>query len=266
MRTGFAAGIEYAEAGQDKPGVPILCLHGIGGSFASFQPQIDALSDRFRILAWNMPGYGHSPLLPDTTFATLTAAVIGLLDELGLEQVHLLGHSIGGMLAQELALTEPERVASLALLATTPAFGGRDDSFRQAFLQARLAPLDAGMSMAELAQGFVGRIVGSGAAPEVMQAAIHSMSAIPEATYRAVLHCLVTFNRYAEVERLGQTACLLAGSEDNTAPARTMQKMAARMPQADFHVLEGAGHLLNLEYARECSEVLTSFFQYAPVV
>ncbi len=259
MKIGSAAGIEYAEAGQG--GVPVICLHGIGGSYASFMPQLKSLATQQRVIAWNMPGYGNSPLLHETTFANLADALVGFMGAMSIDKAHLLGHSIGGMIAQELALSYPERVVSLALLGTTSAFGGRDDSFKQKFLAARMKPLDAGLTMPDLAQRFVPEIVGSRAPAAVIEAATATMSAVPEATYRVIMACLVSFDRYQDTAKLTMPACLIAGSEDNNAPAASMQKMTVKMPRAEFHVLEGVGHLINLEAADECGELLKGFYE-----
>lgn len=242
---------------------PIICLHGIGGNSSSFMPQLAALSQHHRIISWTMPGYGKSTALTVTSFATLSQALAGFMDALHIKQAHLIGHSIGGMIAQELALTQPERVKSLVLLATTSAFGGRDDSFKEKFLAARLKPLNKGMSMTELAENFVPKLVGDSAEQHVIQAAIASMSAIPRGSYRAILECLVTFNRYQDIARLAVPVYLLAGEHDNTAPPATLSKMAEKIPGAKFHLITGVGHLINLEAAAQCNQILLDFYASA---
>jgi len=256
-----AARINYAEAGQGPSAdyLPLICLHGIGGDAESFRPQLDELSGNRRVISWNMPGYGGSAPLAETGFAQLAAALGDFMDALGIRRAHLCGQSIGGMLAQEMAIRHPQRVASLSLIATTAAFGGRDDSFKQRFLQARLAPLDGGASMPDLARRFVPEIVGSAAAPAAIESATRSMAAVPEASYRAIMACLITFNRRDDIAGIRQPACLIAGSEDQNAPAASMRKMAERMPDARFHELNGAGHLLNLECPARCNALIAEF-------
>ncbi len=87
-----------------------------------------------------MPGYGESAPLAAMDFAALCDRLCAALDALGMVRVVIAGQSIGGMIAQEMAIRHPGRVAGLVLIATVPGFGGRDDSFRDAFLAARLAP------------------------------------------------------------------------------------------------------------------------------
>jgi len=250
-------GIAYDERGAG--GVPVVCLHGIGGDTTSFQPQLDGLAGR-RVITWNMPGYGGSEAIEPVTFAGLADKLAAFLAALGLSSVHLVGQSIGGMLALEMAFRFPDRLASLALIATTSAFGGRDDSFKDRFIAARLKPLDEGKTLADLASDFVPEIVGPIATEAVIQAAIKSMAAVPEDTYRAIIRCLVTFNRRADIESLTIPTCLIAGEHDQNAPAKTMMRMAAKIPDAEYHEIKGAGHLINLEAGEQTNAILRNFY------
>lgn len=237
----------------------IVCLHGIGGDDQSFLPQSLALSDQIRVLAWNMPGYQSSDSLEHLTFETLANALKQWLESLEIESVHIVGQSIGGMIAQEFVHRYPEMVRSLVLIATTPAFGGRDESFKDAFLAARLKPLEQGKSMQALAEETVPAITGSLATDEAKQLAVRSMAAVPVETYRNILRCLVTFNRRESLSSITQPVCVIAGNEDNNAPAVTMKKMAEKLSDSEYHELEGAGHLVNLEMGEECNDIIRHF-------
>ena len=253
------AGLNIWQSGADMVGPPVLCLHGIGGDRTSFADQLGQLGGR-RVIAWNMPGYGGSDPLMQMDFAALSRAVVALLDALGIATVHLVGQSIGGMITQEVAIRSSDRVASLGLIATTPAFGGRDDSFRQAFVAARLGPLDAGADMATLAQQAIPAIIGPAASAEMRQLAIAAMGRIDETAFRQVVSCLVTFNRRADQHRISQPCCLIAGSHDTNSPARVMAKMADGLANATFHIVDQAGHLVNSECPATVNEILTAFF------
>ena len=118
-----AAGITFCQAGCEFKKLPVICLHGIGGNYTSFEKQISELGQR-RVISWNMPGYYGSEALDEMTFLTLAESVIKLMDSLGINQAHILGQSIGGMIALETAFLKPDFVKSLVLIATTSAFGG----------------------------------------------------------------------------------------------------------------------------------------------
>ena len=257
--TNKVAGLNIRQSGVEEPGIPVLCLHGIGGDHTSFADQLAQLGER-RVIAWNMPGYGGSDPMVQMDFAALSGAVIALLDELGIEDVHLVGQSIGGMIAQEVAIRVPTRVASLGLIATTSAFGGRDDSFKQAFVTARLGPLDAGVDMATMAEQAIPAIIGPSASADMRQIAVDAMGRIDETAFRQVISCLVTFNRRADQHRITQPCCLIAGSHDASSPARIMAKMADGLANATFHIVDQAGHLVNSEYPDIVNAMLTDFF------
>lgn len=254
------AGIDFTIAEpSDTAAETLICLHGIGGDDGSFLLQTESLSDRYRVIAWNMPGYAQSLPLSDYTFENLANALSELISQLQVDSVHLVGQSIGGMVAQEFAHRYPEQLKSLVLIATTSAFGGRDDSFKNAFLDARLKPLDEGVSMAELALLSVPEIIGKNASIQAHDSAVASMSKVNTDTYREVLRCLVTFNRFKELEQIVCPVCFIAGSEDTNAPAATMQKMAGKLTHAEYHELDGGGHLVNLEMPGQTNHIMASF-------
>jgi 3-oxoadipate enol-lactonase len=254
----MSGGPTYEERGQ---GPPLVFLHGIGGDAACWQPQLEAFSEGHRAIAWNMPGYAGSPPLPEMTFSGLAEALLRLLDRLDIERAHLVGHSMGGMVAQEFAATWPGRLRSLVLVATSAAFGPADGDWQREFLASRLGPLERGRSMADLAPGIVARLVGEAPDPAGVEQAIRSMAEVPEATYRAALRCLLSFDRRDALARIEVPTLLLAGERDQTAPAAVMEKMAARIPHARFLALPRAGHLANLEQPTAFNRELSAFLQ-----
>ena len=245
------------------PDAPVLvCLHGIGGDARSFHFQVKALSDRWRVLAVNLPGYGGSPLPAHALdFAAMTHDILELLDSLATPTAHMAGHSLGGMLVQELLETAPERVASATLIATTSAFGSRDGKFQEEFISARLAPLDAGKSLRELAPAIVANLVGDEAPPDAVVLAERSLADVPEATFRAAVHCLTTFDRRDAAAASGRPVLLVAGEKDTNAPARTMARMHERIPGARYHCAAGAGHFVHMERAPEVNAILREFLE-----
>jgi pimeloyl-ACP methyl ester carboxylesterase len=244
---------------------PILVLlHGLGADGRMFEPVVERLSDSARIAVCNLPGYSGKPPDGPLTFPGLAAALAADLDALGAERAVLLGHSIGGMLALEFAATLPGRVRALILSATTPAFGSRDGSFQREFVQARLGPLDAGGTMAEMAAEAAPRLVGSAAAPEAAPEIVRLMSEVPEATFRATIRCLVTFDRRADLARIAAPTLLIAGEEDMNAPLKTMTRMAEAIPGARLEVLSRIGHMAPLECPDRYADIVRRFLASLP--
>lgn len=240
-------------------GPPLVFLHGLGGDAACWRPQLVAFGGRHRAIAWDMPGYGGSEPLNEMTFPALAAALGELLDDLQIERAHLVGHSMGGMVGQEFVAAWPERLRSLTLSGTSAAFGRADGAWQQAFVAERLAPLDRGLTLADLAPELLRGLLGADPDPDGVRQAIASMGRVPEATYRAAVRCIVTFDRRAALHEIAAPTLLLAGERDPVAPPAMMERMAARIRGARFVVLLGAGHLANLERPAAFNEALAGF-------
>lgn len=242
---------------------PIVMLHGIGGGKAQWAPQLDLLAlHGWRAIAWDMPGYGESALpAGDYTFAALAASLTRLLDALAIERAMVLGHSMGGMVALETYAQAPERFAGLVLACTSAAFGNSDGDWQRQFVAERLAPLDAGLGMVEMAARQVPRMLPDSAPDNARERAIAIMSAVPEATYRAALRCLVTFDRRDVLPQISVPTLVVAAAEDGQAPPPVMEKMAGRIAGAEFEVLVGCGHLANLEQPAAFGGLVMEFLE-----
>ena len=99
-------------------GDPVICIHGLGATKASFLPTVAALADRHRVIAMDLPGFGESdkPISAPYDAPYFARAVTALLDSLEIERAHLVGNSMGGRVSIEMGLREPERIGRIALL------------------------------------------------------------------------------------------------------------------------------------------------------
>lgn len=228
-------------------GKPLILLHGVGGGASSWVEQIESLSRGRRVVAWDMPGYGRSAPITPMTWPGLAAALRDLLDHLRIDRATVLGHSMGGMVAQEFAATWPERLSGLILSGTSPAFGQAGGDWQKAFLAARLKPLDEGKRPADFAAQVVQAMLGDDPDPEGVRKAVASMSAIEPETYRAAVTLLVSFDRRGALGAIRVPTLVLSASKDPNAPPKVMQGMAKRIPGAAFASIPGAGHLAYLE-------------------
>ena len=238
----------------------VVMLHGVGGGAAAWTPQIDAIAAAgYRAVAWDAPGYGATAPVEPYDMANLARALERLLDALPARRHVLMGHSMGGMVALEALATFPQKVDGLVLSASSPAFGKADGAWQQAFLAQRLGPLDAGRTMADLAPALVAAMVGPDAAPAGVALAADTMARVPGETYRKALHALVRFDRRDALGSIRVPTLAIAGERDVTAPPAVMEKMAARIARAEYHVLAGCGHLANLERPRPFNELVLAW-------
>ncbi|MFQ5972087.1 MAG: alpha/beta fold hydrolase [Alphaproteobacteria bacterium] len=252
-------GVSFIRRGER--GEPILFLHGIGAGAAFWEPQLASFGATDRAIAWNTPGYGGSPPLPELTFPALVTALLGLMDRLELDSAHVVGHSFGGMVAQELVATAPSRVRSLVLSATSPAFGRRDGAWQREFVARRLEPLDAGRTMAELAAEVVHEMVGDDPDPAGVEHFVACMGRVPAASYRAAVEALTTFDRREDLSRISAPTLVIAGEKDTSAPAAVMERMAGGISGARYVCLPGVGHIANLERPAAFDGVVREFLK-----
>ncbi len=248
-------------------GPTVLMLHGVGGGHLAFAPQVETLaSSGYRAVAWDMPGYGRSPPIEPYNFKGLAQSCAALIEGLNCSDVTLLGHSMGGMVAQEVAARRPELINKLILCGTSPTFGKPGGAWQRDFMAERTAALDAGKSMAQLAELLVPQIVGPGSLPEGVRLATHCMSLVPASTYRRALEAMLAFDRRADLPRIRVPTLVVAGEHDRSAPPAMMKKMADLIAHSTYLQMRGIGHLQNLEAPDDFDALVLNFLALPPAL
>lgn len=249
----------------------LVLLHGIGGRAKVWQPQLDSFADRYTVIAWNMPGYGGSRPVPQLTFPVLADCLEALLDTLPNRRVHLVGHSMGGMVAQEFlrerAKRRAKRLASVCLYATSPGLARPDtpeglaaaEARARDFMELRIGPIDRGGSMREMAESLLGQLLAPNAPESARHAAIESISAVPPDVYRDAMRCILSFDGTAIVPNIAIPTLVIAGSEDRTMSPAVVESMARQIRGARYEVISGVGHLANIEKPEAFDRVLSNF-------
>ena len=236
---------------------PLVFLHGLGGGHAAWNPQLAYFRRRgYPCTAWDQPGYGAAPMVEPYTFETVAAK----LKEVVSSPSVLVGHSMGGFVAQEAYARFPGIVKALVLGFTSAAFAGGGEFARQ-FIAARTGLLDEGKTMAEVAARLMPTMRGSKSDPAGLAAAERVMAGIATDTYRKAAQLLTTFDRSAQLERIAVPTLIVAGSEDKTAPPSAMQRMAEKIPGAQFVLLEGCGHLGPMDQPAAFNAALEAFLK-----
>jgi len=249
------------EAAGDPALPPLVFLHGIGGAARAWRGQLDFFKGRYRTIAWDMPGYGGSAPLPTVSIAALASALQDFLQQVGATKPILVGHSIGGMIVQQLLSKNPGIASAIVLAQTSPAFGKPDGDWQKSFIDARLGPLDRGETLASLAPSLVKELVGDDPDVSGMDLARDCMAAVPDATYRATMLALMGFDLRRALKSIAVPTLVLSGSKDDNAPAPMMAKMAGYIPFAKYVELEGVGHLANLERPGAFNAALDRFLK-----
>jgi 3-oxoadipate enol-lactonase len=243
-------------------GPPVLLVHGLGLSGGAWWRTVDALSPDLRVITFDNRGIGRSES-PTPAFTTEAMAddAVAVLDELGLDEVHVYGISLGGMIAQQLALRHPRRVRSLVLGATQP--GGRravhaDDEVL-AYFRRR-----SGMRAEEAAWASVPYNYGPRCRAEHADRIAEDIerrlqNPFNERAYRAQLFAAALHNCYGRLDRIRAPTLVVHGAHDRMIPVENARLIAERLPDHRLVVLEESGHLYPTE-APEVDEVIGRFF------
>ena len=258
-------------AGGPGPGasepLPLVLLHGMGSTASVWLPQLEHFGRSRRTLAWTMPGYGSSPpLAGGYDWDALADALAALCDAHDLPRVHLLGHSIGGMVAQAFAHRHRARLASLVLSASSAGFGQASEAWKADFLRQREEPLARHASFAEAAPALLSNFCAHCISTELRALAVHAASSISTAAYLEAMRLLLTFDRAADLPRLDLPVLLLAGSDDQQAPLKAQRRLLERLPQGRLAVLEGLNHMANLEAPARFNACIEAFLAEVEVV
>ena len=247
----------WREAGV---GPVAVFLHGIGSSRTGWRPQLTGLADLRRCVAWDAPGYGASLPVNEPTFAAYTNRVAELIAEVSPgAPVDLVGMSFGGMIAQYVAATHPQLIRTLTLLCTSPKFG-LDGTDPVQWRAARLAGLDTAGSPGAAAPFILPSLAGPSGA-HVVPEAVEAMARIPMAGLLTALETIVTHDSRPILSGITAPTVVLVGAQDTETPTAYGQAIVDLIPGASLAIIEGAGHLLNLEAPTEVNAVITQHWE-----
>ncbi len=245
-----------------EDGPPVVFSNSLGASLAMWQPQVDALAREFRVIRYDQRGHGASGLPAGPyAFSALVDDAIALLDALGLDRVHFVGLSMGGMTALGLALAHPGRLhtitaANCVARMAPPVHAVWDERARIAREQG-MAPLVA----PSLERWFTADTRAARAAE--LAWAGDMLAATPVAGYAAACDALKTMDYLDQLSRIAVPTLFIAGVHDGGAPLEVMRDMHARVPGAQLVELDAA-HVSNLERPAAFTAALRAFLREHP--
>jgi 3-oxoadipate enol-lactonase len=244
--------------------IPVVLLQGIGGDARLWQPQIASFAAAgFDPIALDLPGYGARPPVDEMTFDMLAADVEAAVDARKLDRPVILGHSLGGMIAQTCLRRRPRGYRAAVLSGTSPAFGNPSGDFQKKFVADRLEPLDRGQTMAGMAPEMAEQIMGPRPDAQNRALFVEVMGSISPRTYRAAVRCLVDFDERGNLGHIQVPVLCIVGELDRNAPAPMMERMAGKIPGAKYVCLPGLGHMPNLEAPQIYDAAIVNFLREA---
>jgi pimeloyl-ACP methyl ester carboxylesterase len=256
----------YEEQVEDNDEALVL-ISGLGYGRWLWRKQLPVFSKHFRVIALDNRGSGRSDKPPGPyTTGQMAQDLRGLLDVLGIERAHVGGISMGGLIAQEFALSFPERLQKLVLVATTA--GGAsvvlpDTEVMQFFSQIGARPPEENF---ERGLPFVFTPKFLKEHPEEIEELRRWMlerePAPPEATL-AQLAAITGFNAEARVSQIQAPTLVIGCAEDRVMPVENSKRLAEKIPNARLVILKDCGHLCPIEKADEFNRVMLEFLQEA---
>jgi 3-oxoadipate enol-lactonase len=249
--------LDYERSGS---GPPLLLIMGMSGTALHWrEPFLELLRRDFDAIAYDHRGVGAStPLEGPVTIAQLAQDAAGLLEALGIESAHVLGISMGGMVAQELALEHPERVLTLTLGCTY--CGGEGSSLTTPpVLQSLTEAMASGDRERALRVGWEvnvsqALVADADAYAEFLQIARRRAVAVP--VVMAQMQACMSHDTNMRLEQLAVPTLVIHGTEDQMLPVENGRLIAARIPGARLEILEGAGHLFFWEQPERSAELV----------
>jgi poly(3-hydroxyalkanoate) depolymerase len=241
-------------------GRPLLLAMGIGASLDLWGPLEDELAPRgYQLISFDLPGIGGSPsAFPPRRMAGMARIAVGVLDELGVARADLLGVSFGGILAQEIARQTPSRIGNLVLVATGPGLGGvpgRPKALRHMLTTKRY-------TSPEYAARIAGELYGGRARTNpARHASMPARFMRPPSLYGYLsqVYAVAGWTSIPWLRRLDTRTLVIAGDDDPIIPLANGRIMAALLPEARLHVVEGGGHLVLLDQTAEMADLIDAF-------
>ena len=253
--------ISYLEAGQ---GPALVFLHGIGSAAASWRHQLVSFSDRFRVIAWNAPGYAEStPPANDTPTASDYAVALNeLLNALQIDRCHLVSHSLGTLMAARFAADYgKDRLLSLTLCGASGGQGLLPPEQRKAMLDDRLNDVN-NLGARGMAEKRGPRLLGPNATPTMIREVVEIQAAAvrPEG-YKCAALMLSTADMFADIRRFPAElrVQVIYGEDDAITPPALNLKIAAACRGATVHSVARAGHALYLENPGRVNALIVAF-------
>lgn len=246
---GYDIGYEEGGAGD---ATPIVFLHGVGSDKSVWRPQLDHFGHTRRAVAFDYPGYGDSDPAPKgTTRDDYASAIISAMHELGIDRAHICGLSLGGVVAIAIHHADPARCASLILADT---FAEHPDG--RAIYERSIA---ASGNLRAMAEARVDVLLAQPVDPAVRSEVVETMAAIDPAAYCIGAEAVWLADQRDRAADIRVPTLVLCGAEDKVTPPALSHDLAALVPAARIALIEGVGHIGNLENPGEFNRTVEGF-------
>ena len=244
-------------------GPDVLLIAGLGDPAEAWQPQLDGLSDRFRLTAFDNRGAGRTPLPRGClSVATMAADAAALLRALEVSSAHVAGFSMGSAIAQELALRHPELIRSLVLMSTY----ARPDALWRSQLNfwrwlAEVAPSERAFFEAFFTWVYTPRAHADGTVGQIIEEALAFPYQQSVEAFQAQVDVCLTHDTEDCLKEIGAPTLVLSGELDIILPPRFGRSVTAEIPNARSEVMPGEAHQPFQEVSEEFNARVETFWR-----
>ncbi len=249
-------GLDYAGEGEF-----VLFMHGIGGNRTNWADQLPVFAPHFRAAAWDARGYGLSDDYPGPLyFPDFAADLLRVLDRFKVAKAHLVGLSMGGLIALDFCRDHQDRVKTLCLVDTNTGLRqSLSPTQLNEFIRIRRDPLVAGKEPKDIAPIVAKTLIGPKAPPHVFQRLVDSMAALHKTSYIKTVESATRYDGYPPLGTIKVPTLVLVGADDTLTPPSAAARIADGIGGATMAVIPDAGHLSNIEQPSRFNRVLLDF-------
>lgn len=251
--------IHYELSGQESRPV-VMLSHSLASSLKMWEPQMDVLGSHFRVLRYDTRGHGKSEVTPAPyTLELLGEDAIGLLNQLGIEHVHWVGLSMGGMIGQAVALYYPQRLLSLTLCDTSSVVPAEMQPIWEERIEAVRTSGMSSQFEATLERWFTPSYRSLN--PPMLKVIEEEILATPPEGYIGCAYAIRRLNYLDRLREISLPTLILVGEEDPATPVSASQAIHEQIQNSTLVILPRCRHLSNVEQAEAFNTHLLAFLK-----
>jgi pimeloyl-ACP methyl ester carboxylesterase len=244
----------HSHRDEQANSLPVVLIHGAGGNYLSWPPDIRRLPG-CRVFALDLPGHGKSGGRGRQSVPAYASLILEWLGVVGIYRAVLVGHSMGGAIAIEIALAHPERVVALGLVSTAP---------RLSIPLPLMSDAESPPTFHKVIEWMIEWVFSAQADPHVVELATQRLAEIRPAVLQGDFLACNDFDATERLADIHQPTLVLCGLNDRMTPLRQSQMLAGSIPNARLEVIAEAGHMVMLERPKEVAKALSSFLASVP--
>jgi 3-oxoadipate enol-lactonase len=251
---------DYVKVGEGP--VTVFLLHGGYGAKEYWRHEIETLAKAgYRVIAWDAPGYGVSPLPSPYEIHSLAQVAADFVGALGGERNVLVGHSMGGIIAPKAAELAPDKVHAVVISATLASLKQGGEEFERDFIEKRVPPLRKVKTLAEAAMPLLKSMFHPNSSGELVDLVLDVAGKTPSETFIQAMLAITRYDGEPVVRALKVPVLVVGGRSDPVAQAPMVEDLAKMIPGAELRIFENSGHYPFAEEPDAFNEVLLDFLK-----